>query len=307
MSLAVMAYRSPMMTTPRWFVACLVLFAPTACEDAPRSDPSSTGAATSTPVASAPATTAATATTATTAATTATAAIAEERTPCEERGLDLGGKGTRDDRCKYDDDVVTARYADDIGEDGARFEVTNPWDQEVTSLSVAVYYYDAEGQQLSIAIDDEEHLAARLDGMAVKLPGGTTTTVALGWPKEKLPETVHRVEAVVLAFGWGGDDPAYFASTRPFRPYRAIDGGNGPTGIAICDTYRITLEGCSKQFPDALSAMHVSLRQYNNAAPPTRKKLAPDLERRCEEAMASSKERCTRCPDDGSDPSCFRR
>jgi hypothetical protein len=282
--------------------AGVILVALMGCEGGPEPQREATASAVLPAVAPTPV-----ATPATTVASAPAPMAASKVTLCEAHKLALGGTGTRDDMCKYDGDVVTARYAGEIRADGARFTLENPWRREVTWLSVAVYYYDAAGQQLVIEEEGKEHWVVRVDGMAVKLSPGVLTEVSLGWPKEKLPETVRTVEAEVLAFGWSdGDDSAYFASTRPYRNHRAIDGGNGPTGIEICDAYRAMLESCSKQFPDALTAMRDSLRQYNNAVPAAREKLAPGLESRCEEATTSMQERCARCPDDSVDPSCRR-
>jgi hypothetical protein len=252
--------------------------------DNERPAPAATTAASVAPTSSSSATVAATASAAPTAS-------AEARVdPCDKRDLEAGS-GTRDDMCKLADDVVTASYQSRIDDDGAKFRVHNPWPEKVTWLSVAVYYYDAAGKQLTATVDGKEQPATRVERDVV-ISGQGHLELALGLPKSDLPEGVDSAEARVLAFGWGGDEAAYFQSSTPFRPYRGIRGGDGPTGIQVCDNYRELLESCPKQFPDALVAMRKSLRQYNNAAPPIQAKLAESLASRCDKGAAAIRERC---------------
>jgi hypothetical protein len=259
-----------------------------ACESEPTTvaPPSSATSAT----AAEPTATAGTSAPATTSATTSEPAA----DPCKDHGLALGGTGTRADMCKFEGEVLKASYAGRIDDAGAVIRVENPWREKVTWLSAAVYYFDAEGKQLTIEVGEKEHRAARVEGVEVNIAGAGTTDLSLGFPKENLPSEVDTVEVQILAFGWQADDEgAYFASTAPYREHRAIRGGDGPTGIGPCDEYRRLLESCPKQFPDALTAMRKSLRDYNNATPQTQKTLAEQLSTTCEKAIASVAERCT--------------
>ena len=253
-------------------------------------EPKGTGAASAAPATQTAATTVAVTTTSHAASDVTAMATAEPKVnPCDARGM--SGSGTKADPCKYGTDVLTASYRGRIDDQGAVFRIRNPWSEEVTRLSAAAFYYDEAGKQLTIELDDKVHRAARLDHIKVKL--SDTTELALGYTKEQLPDGVKTAELQILGFGWGeGDDAVAFESTRRFSAYRAINGGDGPTGIEVCDAYRSRLETCPKQFPDALAAMKKSLRGYNNASPATQDKLRDGLIRSCQEAYKRIDARC---------------
>jgi len=224
----------------------------------------------------------------------ASAAAADAPDPCKKHNL-KDGAGTKADMCKYENDVLMADYFGPVDDTGAVFAIMNPWPDEVTWLRAAVFYYDKDGKQLTIKVGDKDQTNDMLDGIAVKIPGSKTTNVPLGLAKKDLPAEVNTIELQIAAFGWdasGDTKAAYFTSTTPISRYRGIHGGDGPTGIAECDQYREKLQTCPKQFPDALTAMRTSLRQYNNAAPETQKTLAAALTATCSKGLAAIADRC---------------
>jgi len=160
------------------------------------------------------------------AAPSASAAAATDD-PCKAHELSLGGKGTMAEKCKYDKDVLTVKYTGKVEDDGASFDVTNPWKEDINWLSVAVFYYDKSGKQLSVKHDGADKKDDYQDGIDVKLPGGKTTTIKLGFPKKELPKDVDTIEVQVISFGWdlGEGKGAYFESTEKYKEDRAKGGG----------------------------------------------------------------------------------
>lgn len=228
------------------------------------------------------------------ASATASASAAAADSQCKKRELTMGGSGTREDMCKYEGDILQAKHTGRSEDGGVVFSITNPWSEEITWLTAAVFYYDEDGKQLDIELDDKQHKSSRVNGLTVKLRGEATTDLALGFKKAELPSTVAAAELQVLSFGTSptGGAPAYFVSSKRYTGYRAINGGNGPTGIAVCDAYREMLEGCPKHLPDALTQARKWLRKYNNTAPQIRVKMAGDLAGTCESAMQAAKDKC---------------
>lgn len=237
--------------------------------------------------------TAAPASTTTVTASATASAEAPAATPCEKRGLELGGTGTREDMCKFEGDILAGRYLPIEDDRGVIFEVSNPWDHEVTWLSATVYYYDAQDQQMTIEVEGTEHPMAKVEGITVALPGKRSTKIPLGFKREQLPEGVAKAEVEIRAFGWAGEDAAYFTTTKAARPFRAVDGGEGLTAITECDDLRRMLEGCPEQFPDALASLKKSFQGYNRAAPAIKDKLRPGMVKRCQEAATKMGPRCT--------------
>ncbi|MEZ4438747.1 MAG: hypothetical protein R3B72_06640 [Polyangiaceae bacterium] len=267
--------------TLAWLLAPLLLVA---CEDEviqpppPQPEPAATEVAPAPPTASAK------------AAPSASAAAVDR---CKERGLDHGGTGTAEDRCKLEGDVLVATATERTEDAGTVFSVDNPWEDEVTRIWVAVYYYDAEGKQLTVEQQGKTLRLARKDDMTVKLPGKTKTELPLGFPKAEIPPDTAKIQAHVWAFGIGtATDAIFFQSETPFSEFRGVDGGDGPTGIVPCDNYRALLESCPKQFPDALDAMRKSLRQFNNSAPQMKERLSSSLSQRCEKGITVVEEKC---------------
>lgn len=277
-------------------VVCLLVAGATAAcgSDATTSaDKSAAKSAAPAPSAASPSKAIASASAAAPTAAPSASAAAADADPCKAHHLEKGA-GTESDKCRFDDDVLTWTYAGTLDDAGAAFAITNPWSEDVDTLSAAVFYYDKDGKQLTVKVADKDQPADRLDAAAVKLPGGKTTTVPLGLAKKDLPPEVDSVELQILSFGVSLADGkrAYYESTTPFSKFRGIHGGEGPTGIAECDEYKSMLESCPTKFPDALAAMRKSLRQYNNASPDTQKRLADQLKSGCESGMASSAARC---------------
>jgi hypothetical protein len=223
-------------------------------------------------------------------------ATSEAEDQCKKHGLTLGGSGTKAEPCKYDNDVLETASLDGIQDEGARISFTNPWDEEVVRLTAAVYYYGKDQKQLALTVNGKEVRAARVEDVAVKLPGRNKTTyINLGPAKKDLPAEADSVEVQVLSFGLdvGDGTIAYFASKTSFKQYRGIHNGDGPTGIAACDSYRQLLESCPKKMPDALTAMRKSLRDYNNTSPETQAKLVDRLTEGCTKGAEAAAKRCT--------------
>jgi len=167
------------------------------------------------------------------AAPSASAAADASGDPCKKHKLDAGGTGTLGDPCKYAGDLLTAKYKGKIEDDGAVFEITNPWTEDVNWLTAAVYYYDKSGKQMTVKVDGADKKNDFLQGIDVKIPGGKTSDVKLGWTKKELPKDVDSVEVQIISFGWdlGEGKGAYFGSTEKYSDARA-KGGAAPAASA---------------------------------------------------------------------------
>jgi hypothetical protein len=225
-----------------------------------------------------------------TLASSVAAASSGPTNDCERHGLTLGGLGTHRDPCKFSGEILGARFTGRMAADqsqGAVIAFTNPWPESVVSLTVALFYYDKDGKQLSVGLDGNTHKAIVLTDVRAEIPGNSTTNLVLGPGPAALPLDTDTVEARVLSFalGFGGE----FASVDPHHEDRARKGGpSTSTGVPECEAYIVSTTSCALKSHEPSKQRLVSIQKWEYRSSSTPKELA----KRCADDTALLDKSC---------------
>lgn len=122
-----------------------------------------------------------------------------QKCPCKGKGIESPLAARR-----------TSKYNDFF--EGFKFDVINRSDRPVSWASLALYYYDANGKQLTAVVEDKDgkrpprsYKLYEVNGSNFTVPANTTKQLTLGWSKEVEPKGTARVEAVFGGWCYGED------------------------------------------------------------------------------------------------------
>jgi hypothetical protein len=125
---------------------------------------------------------------------------------------DWGGEGSLDRECVLKGKSPfkakwTGAYVDSFGRQVPEFEVESSFELEVSWGYVATYYYDKDGKQLELNLDNgykAMHNYENGSGL-LKMKPGETKKLGFGVTKEQVPAGTETIEAEIT--GWGVETP----------------------------------------------------------------------------------------------------
>jgi hypothetical protein len=130
---------------------------------------------------------------------------------CESLGCE-GGKGDFFSRCwcvgKGLQAPLAARWTPKYGKNlrAYDFEAINHSDRPTTWAEAHIYYYDADGKQLTIELDGSKEHNTNFNGNYFALDPGKSRQVPMGWPRQAHPKETARIEVVFNAWCFGKYD-----------------------------------------------------------------------------------------------------